>query len=272
MLSLGIVAVSGAAQLNAAPADTAKEVERLISLGSYGQPPVLWYSKGPEINSGSGDAGWRANSGGRLEARGLDPWGRSDAAFGPLETALGGAAISGSTAHNILSPAQGSVLFFCRPGANAKPPMMLFSLGEWGDDYYLSLRVNSKSQSARNWNLTLASADPGNSNKASQFEFASIKPNDWFFVAISWNEQSGVRIMNYWAGSLGDGELVEGRQDLSPMSRTTGMLVIGGRRQDRPKVQPNLLFAGGLLSQFAIYDSPLADDTVKQIYLAACRR
>jgi hypothetical protein len=264
--------VAGGAPLRATPADNAMEVERLIAQGSYGQPPVLWFSKGPELNSGSGEPNWRANSGGRLEARGLDPWGRSNLAFGPLETALGGVAISGSTVHTILSPAQGSVLFFCRPGANAKPPMMLFCLGEWGDDYYLSLRINSKTQSARNWNLTLAAADPGNANKASQFEFASIKPNDWFFVAISWSEQSGVRIMNYWAGSLGDGELVEGRQDLSPMSRTPGMLLIGGRRHDRPSALPSLLFAGGLLSQFAVYDSPLADDTAKRIYMAACRR
>lgn len=266
------LAVSGIAQLDASPADNAAEVERLIAQGSYGQPPVLWFAKGPETNSGSGSPNWRANSGGRLEARGLDPWGRGDAAFGPLATAEGAAAVSGSTASNILNPAQGSVLFFCRPGALAQPPMILFCLGEWGDENYFSLRINNKKSAQKNWNLTIAAADPGNVNKASQFEFANIKPNDWFFVAISWSEQGNIRTLNYWAGSLGDGELVEGRQDLNPMSRLPGTLLLCGRRRDRAKTLPNLVFADGLISQFAIYDSALSDDTVKRIYLAASRR
>jgi hypothetical protein len=268
----GLSLLSFSHSSTAAPIDNATEVERLIKLGTYGRPPILWFSQSPEINVGSGSKTWTAVSGGRIEARSLDPWGRLNGAFGPTVNASGGAAVSGSTTFNIISPRQGSVIFFCPPGAATKPPMLLFSLADWGDENYFSLRVNGKTASAADWNFTLAVADAGNKNRASQFEFASVAPLEWSFVAITWSEQSGIRVLNYWAGSLSSGELVEGRQDLQPMSDRPGTLIIPGRRSEDKGARPGLAFAGGLLSQFAIYDSALSEDTVKRIYLAAIRR
>ena len=149
----------------ASAADPAGEVERLIARGAYGRRPVLWFARDPERNLGAGPELFAANSGGRLEARGEDPWGRARAAFGPLDSAAGGVAVAGSTAHAIFSPDEGTVLFFFRPAAARPEPMLLFSRGDWGGDNFFSLRVQP---TRYGHGLMLALADPRVARRARQ--------------------------------------------------------------------------------------------------------
>ncbi|MCU0793655.1 MAG: LamG domain-containing protein [Opitutaceae bacterium] len=254
---------------------SAEQVERLIGSAQLGRPPVLWFGSDPKINLGSGPAGWTADSGGQLAARSPDAWGRQGAAFGLAAEAKGGVAVSGSTTlgphKGPINPKSGTVLFFFRPGENSAPPMLLFSRADWGNPNYLSLRINAV---GGRWELTLAVADTRASAKATQANFATLQPGAWTFVALAWQENAGLCRFRYWAGDLATGELTEGEHDTTPLDPTPGIFTIAGRRADNIAKYGTapLLFSGGLLHHFAIYDDALSEDAVKRIYLAACLR
>lgn len=256
--------------LFAGPAENAVEVDRLIEQGAAGKKPILWYARDAEHNRGSGQPGWTATSGGRLSARGADAWGRPDAAFGLAPGAGGGAAVSGSKAVAPINTATGTVLLFCRPSLNSKPPMLLFTNADWGQAGYFSLRIN---EVKGRWELTLATADPTASNHATQASFATMTPGAWSFIAISWQESGDRCTFRYWAGSLNDKELTVGDVETSAIVAAKPMFLLAGRRADQSGGAglPNLAFEGGLFSNFAIYDTALSEDTIQRIYLVASR-
>lgn len=275
-LALGLLLTLASSLLPAlgspSPAQTsAREVEHLLSVANLGKPPTLWFASDPKINLGSGPSVWSAQSGGQLAARGSDPWGRTGAAFGLASDAKGGVAVSGSTTSNPINPKSGTVLFFCRPGENGAPPMLLFSRADWGNPNFFSLRINSVGSRLE---LTLAVADPRVSNNALQANFATLTPGAWTFVALTWQQIEDTCHFRYWAGELSKGELTEGELDTPPLDPTPAIFVIAGRRADniaKYSTAP-LLFTGGLLHHFTIYDAALTEDAVKRIYLAASRR
>lgn len=252
-------------------ASPAVEVDRLIASANYGKSPTLWFGSDPTVNLGSGPANWSAQSGGTLSARGTDPWGHPGGAYGPARDAKGGVAISGSTTSNIINPSAGTVILFFRPGAQSMPPMMLFSRADWGDPNYLSLRINAVST---RWELTLAAADARSAHKATQANFATITPGAWTFVALTWQEAEGRCFFRYWAGDLSHGELTEGEMSTAPLHPAPAIFVVAGRRADKAAQLGDspLLLSDGLLKNFAIYDAPLSEDIIKQIFVAGCRR
>lgn len=219
---------------------------------------------------GSGLKSWLANSGGRLSARGLDPWGRTNSAFGLPPGASGSAVVSGSTARSPINPTSGTALFFCRPGENSHPPMLLFCNADWGQPGYLSLRIN---EIRDKWELTLAVSEPASSSRATQLNFASMAPGVWSFIALTWQQSGDVCTFRYWAGSLSGGELTYGEHEASALKSSNSMFVLGGRRADHSAASklPPLVFDGGLFSHFTLYDTPLPEETVQRIYLAAIR-
>lgn len=236
-----------------------------------GKPPLLWFASDPKINLGSGPTVWSAQSGGQFAARGNDPWGRPGAAFGLAPDAKGGVAVSGSTAQSPINPKSGTVLFFCRPGVKSVPPVLLFSRADWGNPNFLSLRINAV---GNRWELTLAVADARSADKATQANFATLKPGVWTFVALTWQETAGLCQFRYWAGDLESDELTEGEHSTTPLDPAPGIFILGGRRADIVAKYGSapLLFVDGLMSNFAVYDSALTEETVKRIYLAASRR
>lgn len=254
----------------AGPAENAVEVERLVALGSYGKKPVLWYLRDADHNRGSGEKGWTATSGGKLSARGSDPWGQANGAFGLPTGAAGGAAVSGSKAIPPIHTTGGSVLLFCRPATNSKPPMLLFSNADWGQPGYLSLRIN---EVKGRWELTLATSNPSSSTPATQANFATLQPGAWAFIALSWQQAGDRCSFRYWAGSLAANELTYGELETAPIADAKPMFMLAGRRADQSGSSglPSLAFEGGLLNNFAIYDVPLSEETVQRIYLAATR-
>jgi hypothetical protein len=257
-------------QVQAGPAANSAEVERLIAQGAYGKKPILWFAENADGNTGSGPKNWSATSGGRLDQRGIDPWGKADAAFGLPRGSLGGAAVSGSTTNSPLRRAAGTALMFFRPGESARPPMLLFQNADWGDPGYVALRIN---EVGRKWELTLAVTEPNSTNKAVQASFATLAPGQWNFVALTWQETEGTCLFRYWAGALRDAELTFGEKQASSIDASKSMLLIGGRRGDHSSAAglPALTFDGGLFRHLAIYDTPLSEETIQAIYLAAIR-
>lgn len=249
----------------------ASETGKLIATANGGRPPILWFESDPAINTGSGPQIWSATSGGQFAARGPGAWGGQNDAFGLAPDARGGAAIAGSTTQNPINPEAGTVLFFCRPGEKARPPMLLFSRADWGNPNYFSLRIN---QVGARQELTLAVADARSADKAVQVNLATLTPGTWHFVALSWREADGFCQFRGWAGDLLNGELTEIEHRVPSLSPAPGIFVLGGRRADTAGKYGTapLLFAGGLFQHFAIYDRALAEDTIKSIYLAATRR
>ncbi len=267
-----ILTTCSLALLSSTRAQTAGEkIDLLISEANLGKPPVLWFASDPKINLGTGPKIWAAQSGGQLAARGADAWGRPAAAFGLAGDAKGGVAVSGSTATNVINPKSGAVLLFFRPSENAVPPMMLFSRADWGNPNYLSLRINSV---AAQLELALGVADARSKDKAVQAPLATLTPGAWTFVAVTWREIDGLCRFNYWAGDLASGELTEGGLETTPLDPAPGIFMLAGRRADtiaKYATDP-LLFTGGLLQHFALYDEALSEDVVKRIYLAARHR
>lgn len=271
LLSLGIALVSPArAQISDGP-NPSDAIDRLIATANLGKPPALWFASDPKINRGSGPKAWSAQSGGQFAVRGADAWGGASAAFGLAADAKGGVAVSGSTTQNPISPQAGTVLFFCRPGAKSAPPMLLFTRADWGKPNYLSLRVN---EVGGRWELTLAVADARTSAKATQSNFATLTPDSWAFVALTWRESEGLCRFRCWAGDLAKGELTEGELSVPPLDPNPGIFILGGRRADDVAAYNTapLLFSGGLLNHFAIYDAALDENVIKDLYLAATRR
>lgn len=269
--ALALIACVLAILSSARAQNAGDEVVRLISTANLGKPPVLWFASDPKINRGSGPKTWSAQSGGQFAVRGADAWGRPSAAFGLADDAKGGVAVSGSTTQSPINSQAGTVLFFCRPGAKSAPPMLLFSRADWGKPNYLSLRVN---EIAGRWEITLAVADSRTTTKATQSNFATLKPGSWTFVALTWQESGGLCQFRYWAGDLATGELTEGELSTPTLDPSPGIFMLGGRRADdvaKYNTAP-LLFSDGLLSHFTIYDAALGEDTVKALYLAATRR
>lgn len=268
--SIVVLLAALVSSLSAGPADNAAEVERIIATGARGKAPVLWFAKDAERNLGSGHANWAATSGGRLSERGSDPWGRPNSAFGIAKGATGGAAVSGSKAFSPINPRGGSIVLFCRPSAGAKPPMLLFSNADWGGAGYLSLRINDMNGRLE---LTLAASDPGTSNKARQTSIATLRPGRWSFVALSWQEAGAQCVFRYWAGSLEEQELTYGELEAPAIAESKSMFLIAGRRaEDHGALGlPSLAFDGGLISQFAVFDTPLPEEIVQRIFVASMR-
>lgn len=256
--------------LHAAPGNPAEDVERLISSVNFGKPPTLWLSVDPKVNEGSGPKVWSASSGGQLDARGLDPWQRPAAAFGPFADATGGVALAGSTAQSPINPQAGTVLMFFRPGEKTMPPALLFSNADWGSPNYFSLRINNV---AGEWSLTLGISDQGIPSKAKQVNFATATPGVWTFVAVTWKQTGDVCQLRYWAGDLKGGQLSSGQTSAPALSAAPASFLIGGRRADSIATPAHsaLTFADGLYSNFAIYDAVLSEEAVTRIYTAACK-
>ncbi|MCU0792965.1 MAG: hypothetical protein MUE42_08985 [Opitutaceae bacterium] len=269
-LRLALTLLALHTHLHAGPAENAAEVERIIATGTRGNGPVLWFARDAERNLGSGHSTWAATSGGRLSERGLDPWGRANSAFGLARGAVGGAAVSGSKAYSPINPKGGSIVLFCRPSSGAKPPLLLFSNADWGAAGYLSLRINAVNGRLE---LTLASSDPGTTNKARQTSFATLYPGRWSFVALSWQEAGSQCVFRYWAGSLDEQELTYGELEAPPIAESKSMFLIAGRRADDQGALglPSLAFEGGLISQFAVFDTPLSEDVVQRLFVASTR-
>lgn len=265
-----LLAGFGLFQTNAAAATPAETVNSLIERGSLGKKPFVWYRATANQNLGSGPATLVANSGGRLNERGPDPWGFPDCSFGPSAVDKAGVAITGSGTQPVMPYQEGSVLFFYRAPAVLALPAILVNRADFSQPGCLGLRI-SKTNTGPALTLLRPGERPGETR---QIWIAPFAPEAWTFVALTWTEQDGVVKVRYWSGTLAGQELTEGEDSFAPPllpAVPNRVVYIGGRKKDQ-QLPATLAFAGGLFHQMAFYDHPLSEETVKDIYLAACRK
>jgi hypothetical protein len=260
----------GVASLKASADTPAESVNRLIEMGSYGRKPFVWFRTSANQNTGSGNPTLVATSGGRLNERGPDPWGNPDSAFGPAAADKSGVAITGSGTSSVMPAREGTVLFFYRAPAGLALPAILVNRGDFNQPGCLGLRICKTNTGPA---LTLLRQGVA-ASETRQIWIAPFNPEEWTFVAAAWTEKDNLVKLRYWSGTLRGRELTEGEDSYAliptevPMNK---VVLIGGRKREQQGLA-TLAFSGGLFHQMAFYDYALSDETVKDIYLAACRR
>lgn len=261
---LGLVSTSSHA------ATPVEEVNRLIEQGSYGRKPIVWFRGTANQNIGSGNPTLVGTSGGRLNGRGSDPWGNPDSAFGPAVTDKAGVAITGSSTQPVMPYREGTVLFFYRAPSGLQLPALLVNRSDFNQPGCLGLRICKT-----NTGPALTLLRPGvTASETRQIWIAPFSPEEWTFVAASWIEQNNLVKVRYWSGTLRGQELTEGEDsyaNITTSATPSSVVLIGGRKRDQQGLAA-IPFTGGLLHQLAFYDYALSEETVKDIYLAACRR
>lgn len=261
---LGLISTSSHA------ATPVEDVNRLIEQGSYGRKPIVWFRATANQNIGSGNPTLVGTSGGRLNGRGADPWGNLDSAFGPAVTDKAGVAITGSSTQSVMPYREGTVLFFYRASAGLQFPAILVNRSDYSNPGCLGLRI-CKTNTGPALTLLRQGATAGETR---QICIAPFNPEEWTFVAASWIEQNNMVKLRYWSGTLRGQELTEGEDNYASVttaSPPSSVVLIGGRKRDQQGLA-TLAFTGGLFHQLAFYDYALSEETVKDIYLAACRR
>jgi hypothetical protein len=261
---LGFFSATGSA---ATPDDA---VNRLIEQGSYGRKPIVWFRASANQNIGSGNPTLVGTSGGRLNGRGLDPWGNSDAAFGPSAIDKAGVAVTGSSTQAVMPYREGTVLFFYRAPSGLQLPAILVNRSDYSNPGCLGLRICKTNTGPA---LTLL-RQGSTANETRQIWIAPFNAEEWTFVAASWIEQNNLVKIRYWSGTLRGQELTEGEDNYANIATSaapSSVVLIGGRKRDQQGLA-TLAFTGGLFHQLAFYDYALSEETVKDIYLAACRR
>lgn len=248
---------------------SAEAVSKLISTLDGGAKPIIWYGMEGERNLGSAGDVLVLNSGGSLAGRGMDPWGRVDAAFGPGVNADFGAAIAGSGS-KILIAEQGSCVVFFQLPKDSVSPVIIFSRSDWGKPGYFSLRVRRNGPGE--YNTELGFEDKSTSQQARYQVLDPIGNGAWTFAALSWKTTGSVTTVTHWAGSMGLGNLYSGSLTIPNVVPGVHPFVVGGRRKGNDFPDAKLVMKGGLLCHFALCANPLSDAQVRDLYETSLRR
>ncbi len=221
-----------------------------------GVEPLVLFLGSPETNEGSGDARWIATSGTRLSARGRDPWGNEDGAFGPEANAATGAAIASSTESPLLTGDSGTLILCVQvPGLTGDPAMIL-SRGAWGDRAAFDLRAD-KSQEI----ILYCGGAP---SKPDKLVLGRYMPGTWVFIGLSWQREGESLTLSTCVGDLAPGQSAQANSFAIPQAGEPSAPVLIGGRTNRD-LAPALL-EGGLFWGVAIYEQPLSPEGMEEIF------
>jgi len=234
------------------PADVLEK----LHLPAPGINPLVLFIQSSETNEGSRSSEWIASSGSRLTARGRDPWGDDNGAFGPASAATAGAALASSANSPLLTGDKGALVVCFQVAQIPENSAMILSRGAWGDSSLFDLRAE-KGQGVV---LYSGAKDP----KPQTLQLGRYIPGAWMFLGLTWKKQADGIVLETVLGQLTKDEAPQSNSFvITQAGELSAPVLLAGRTN--PDLNPALL-EGGLLCCVAIYEEELSPESLESLF------